>query len=78
MKKIIVAILTIAMLMSATAAFAKGGMNGGMQGGPQMQGGQMGNNNDQQTPPEKPSGEQGAGDQQINPIVLTCFPTIEF
>lgn len=59
MKKIIATILTIAMLITATTAFAAGGMNGGQkggpQGGPQMQGSpQMGGNNDRQTPPEKP------------------------
>lgn len=56
MKKFFAMMLTIAMLLTAVAAFAEGGRQGGPQmGGPKM--GQMqGGNSERQTPPEKPSG----------------------
>ena len=80
MKKILVTILTVAMLTSAVAAFADGGPQGGPMGGqpPKMEQGRQAPEKPSDAPekptgekpadaPEKPSGEQGQAPQGRQP-----------
>ena len=75
MKKILITILTVAMMTSAVAAFADGGPQGGPMGGP-MGGQPPRMAQDQQAPekpdaaPEKPTGEKPA-DAPEEPADLT-------